>query len=460
MRTIPPELLSRVKKRWQVPAENAESKMKILLSRGFLNELFQVFTIQEGSELTDVDVTVRRPDTTALPAEAYAIAINSGVAEIKSKPLPYDDQIPWVNEFNVTTGVTSVAIEFDGYWDRDYNTRRFNFVTEEYPWLFYAKAGNLYAQYWQDEPTIIATDVTKVAAIRGWVPVAGDTTNDQGLIIAYLKTNGEMYYRNYCIQSNGEKNWEIQREITELGDGIDNLALFRTNDFRVGFIAEKNGEIYWTLTERNYAAMSYWPDFVTGGFGVTKVTPTEITKDNIVTSAEYAAGEYKVICIGVNKLNLQPGTCVKSEPIDSTNLKITFNQIIKYVKVSEIKISNVLKTFYYEIQDIDVDGYDLIITTTTNLDLANDILIEVGDAAIFTQPAYKGSMLPMAAFSILASLLVDPYHFSYVGGYFGVDKIDVLEIHKTDTAIQNAGSLSGNFGVSKIELVYIEGGDV
>lgn len=259
MRTIPSELLNRVRKKWQVPVENADPKMKVYLSRGLQNELFQVFTIQEGELLTDVDVTVSRPNAITLPATAYALAINNGLAQVKSKPLPYDDQYPWEDEFNVATGVTSVAIEFDGYWDRDYNTGRFNFVTEEHPWLFYVQAGNLYMQYWQDSEELLATNVTKCAAVRGWVPANGQTANDQGLIVAYIKTDGKVYYRSYCATPTG-KAWESEREVTELGSGVDDLALFRTNDFRVGFLAESGGNVSWVLTARNWAGMSVASD--------------------------------------------------------------------------------------------------------------------------------------------------------------------------------------------------------
>ena len=133
MRTIPSELLDRVKKKWQVPAENADPAMKVYRSKGFINELFQVFTIQEGETLQDVDVTVKRLSTGNIPDEAYAICIDDGIATVKSKELPYDDQTPWTDRLTVALSATSVAIEFDGYWDRDYATRRFNFVTEAVP---------------------------------------------------------------------------------------------------------------------------------------------------------------------------------------------------------------------------------------------------------------------------------------------------------------------------------------
>ena len=260
MRAIPPELLARVKKRAQVPAENADPSLKILLSRGLVREMFQVFTVHNDEDLTDIDVTVRRLETTQIPAYACAIYVRDGIAHIKSKPLPYDDQSPWDYEFQVGAA-TAVAIEFDGYWDRDHATRRFNFVTEALPWVFYVQGGLLKAQYWQGSPLTLASNVTKVAAIRGWLPTEGTHASDQGLIVAYLKADGTMWYRAYCRQNDGSRLWEVERQVTAFPAGtIDDFALFRTNDFRIGFIAEIAGQCYWALTTRNWAGMSVWPE--------------------------------------------------------------------------------------------------------------------------------------------------------------------------------------------------------
>ena len=260
MRSIPPGLLKHVKKRAQVQAENADPSLKILLSRGLVREMFQVFTVHSNEDLSDIDVTVRRTETAQLPTHAYAIYVQNGIAHVKSKPLPYDDQTPWQYEFEVGAA-SAVAMEFDGYWARDHKTRRFNFVTETLPWLFYVQGGTLKAQYWQGSPLNLATGVTKVAAIRGWLRVEGDQTSDQGLIVAYLKSDGTMWYRAYCRQNDGSRLWEVERQVTAFPAGtIDDFALFRTNDFRIGFIAEIAGQCYWALTTRNWAGMSVWPE--------------------------------------------------------------------------------------------------------------------------------------------------------------------------------------------------------
>ncbi|MDK9712307.1 hypothetical protein [Acidaminobacter sp.] len=328
MRVIPSELLERVKKKWQVPAENAEPAMKVYLSRGFINELFQVFTIQEGAELTDVDVTVKRTDTSAEPAEAYALAINDGVAHVMSKPLPYDDQIPWVDRMTVALSATAVAIEFDGYWDRDYATRRFNFVTEEYPWLFYVQGGTLYAKYWEDAEITLATDVAKVCAIRGWLPANGDQSNDQGLIVAYIKTDGLVYYRSYCIQVGGGKLWEVERNVAEVMTAAADLALFRTNDFRIGFMISTGGVMYWLLTARNWAGMSIWPEVLQVGVSDVHIDlfdPTYIdapSPDEILTVS--AAPRSMELC----DLSIPDPEVVDFTRVDGNTFKLKFNFLL------------------------------------------------------------------------------------------------------------------------------------
>ncbi len=263
MRTIPPELLNRVKKKWQVKAENADPKMKILLSRGFVNELFQVFTVQEDDQLSDIDIAVKRLDVATAPAEAFVLAVKNGAAQIKSKLLPYDDQLPWIDHFTVATNVTSVAIEFDGRWRRAPGSSRFNFVTEEFPWIFYVKSGDLYAQYWMDPPLLLAEGVTKVVAMRAWKNTFL-WNHDHGIIAMYLKADGTPAYRNYCQQPDGINTiWEPERIVTELPYPAQNIGLFRTNDYRTGMLCESDGEVYWVTTERNWANMAIEAHYLT-----------------------------------------------------------------------------------------------------------------------------------------------------------------------------------------------------
>ena len=107
----------------------------------------------------------------------------------------------------------------------------------------------------------LGTGVGRICAIRGWIPAQAGHAQDQGLIVAYLKS-GVAYYRNYCLQSDGVTYlWEEEREIEELPTGLTDIALFRTNDFRVGVLGRDSaGNVHMTVTMRNWAGMSLYPE--------------------------------------------------------------------------------------------------------------------------------------------------------------------------------------------------------
>ena len=292
MRYIPPDLLSKIQSAQQTIYNNTEPKMRIQMSKGFTKELFVVNTIHNKMDLADLDTTLKRSNSITKPSEAYLIYVEDNMIKTAKKDLPYDEMTPWDEKFLVGTGL-SVAIEFNGYWERDQETRRFNFVTEDAPWIFWVdQANNLHAQVWSDKNTNIelAENVIKVASIRGWVSSESGPYEDQGLIVAYIKNDGKVFYRNYCKQQDGTLNWEIERRITELPLPARNIALFRTNDFRIGFLAEVDGIIHWTLTTRNYAGMSVWPENITAGLSHFKfeVVPVQyidtFSAENISTS--------------------------------------------------------------------------------------------------------------------------------------------------------------------------------
>ena len=162
------------------------------------------------------------------------------------------------------------AIAFNGYWERDAISKRFFFVAEEYPWVFRLNDGILTVRRTDADPFQLGENVEKVDAVRGWIPAQAGHTQDQGLIVAYLKS-GVAYYRNYCLQSDGTTYlWESEQQITELPTGLTDIALFRTNDFRVGVLGrDSSGNLHMTVTIRNWAGMSLWPEHVTADITAT-----------------------------------------------------------------------------------------------------------------------------------------------------------------------------------------------
>ncbi len=298
MRSIPTELKTRIEKAHQTLYENANPHMKIFVYNSRWNELFTVYTIHNKADIDRIDVTAKRETAEAEPNKLYAIYIEDGVSYVISKDLPYDETVPWDAEF--TAGSASdIAIEFNGYWERDQVSKRFNFVADEYPWVFKQNSGSLTAQYWDGTSLELATGVGRICTIRGWLPAQADHTSDQGLIVAYLKS-GVAYYRNYCLQSDGTTYlWETEQEITQLPSGLTDIALFRTNDFRIGVLGrDASDNAHMTVTTRNWAGMSLYPEVPTIevqlGLTYTPIeyidtySPTEVpTIETILEGLEY-----------------------------------------------------------------------------------------------------------------------------------------------------------------------------
>ena len=290
MRSIPAELKARIEKAQQTLYENANPRMGIFVYNSRWNELFTVYTIHNKPNIDRIDVTAKREMASSDPNKLYAIYIEDGVSYVISKPLPYNELIPWTPEFTVGAA-SDVAIELNGYWERDQVSKRFNFIAEDKPWVFKQSAGSLTAQYWNETPIELATGVDRICTMRGWLPAQADHTQDQGLIVVYLKS-GSAYYRNYCLQSDGTTYlWETEQQITALPTGLVDIALFRTNDFRVGVLGRDSaGNVHMTVTIRNWAGMSLYPEHISIGLTNYTVQVQPIIYHDAFVSENISAG--------------------------------------------------------------------------------------------------------------------------------------------------------------------------
>ena len=152
MRPIPADLLTKIQSAHQTLYENANPYMKIFVNNSRWNELFTVYTIHNDTGLERLDTTAKRETAEAEPNMVYTIYIKDGTAHVISKPLPYDEMIPWEYEFEVGAA-DDVAIEFDGYWDQPAGGGRWNFVSDPLPWVFWQSAGSLKAGLQQEVGT-------------------------------------------------------------------------------------------------------------------------------------------------------------------------------------------------------------------------------------------------------------------------------------------------------------------
>lgn len=183
----------------------------------------------------------------------------------------------------------SIGIEFDGIWEYDEPYGRYNFMGAKKPYIYWVEMdGSLYTRLWDEEDTqfLIAEDVVRFSVVRGWKNV-NYWEQDHGIVVAYIKTNGKAYYRNFAQQPlNRPTAWEEERLIESSGR-VQGINAFRTNDYRTGILLESDGKIHWTITERNWAGMGVPSHSVS-------VAPVEVTADliDIEYPVVYAPDEF------------------------------------------------------------------------------------------------------------------------------------------------------------------------
>lgn len=229
-----------------------------------------LFTIDGGyllSRLMDpgidiLDISIKKLAGETEPSEIWAAGMDNTKLIVKKRsydPKNYNESWTALYTFD---NVTAAALEFDGSWAA--SSSQSIFSTETVPWIFYVINGILYGQKGDGSTNylIMATNVTQVAAVRGWYFSAAFVNNNMGLIIAYIKLDGQVYYRQYLANSSGIFAWSSEEllSVTLATLPIVKVSLARTNDYRVVFsIQDTNGNTYAIFTSRYYQADSVKP---------------------------------------------------------------------------------------------------------------------------------------------------------------------------------------------------------
>jgi len=264
MRDITPSLMDKINKQNQTIYENADPKMDVTIARP-KNTIsdgshWVVETIRQKSGLGDVSVAPRRQKITGTPNRMYEIHVNEEIVGTSIREYPDTFKDGWIDQFNVGNG-SSVAIAFDGEWKR--YRQLWRLVTHEKPWIMWVDDGNkLWAQHWDNISTKqeLAQDVVYCRSIRAWKNL-NMADKDQGIVVGYIKTDGKVYYRNYCQLLDFSYTWEPERQVAEFTGTALSLNLFITNDYRMGFVVEDSlQDIYWCITGRSWAGMAVAAD--------------------------------------------------------------------------------------------------------------------------------------------------------------------------------------------------------
>lgn len=274
MRSVNSLMEEKLKSDQQTPANKAAPQMSIQVSRArstiMDSDYWTVETIRQKTGLGDVSVAPRRYKPYGRPNRIYEIHVDNGVVGTSIREYPDTFKEGWKDQFTLGSG-SSVALAFDGNWQRYRGVWRL--VTDEKPWIFWVdSSGILWRQLWDDTSTLsqLDTGVSYVRAIRAWRNQYSAEL-DQGIVVGYIKTDGTVWYRNYCRQADGTVIWEIARVLPSVSAAV-HLNLFLTNDYRLGFSIEKtNGDIQWIITQRNWSGMAIIPENVHAALSLNEV---------------------------------------------------------------------------------------------------------------------------------------------------------------------------------------------
>lgn len=340
MRPLSIALREKIEKAFQTLYDGSDPHMDITLSKSqeIIDriERFVAHTLWENDP-GRIDIAVERPSIDFESTGIHLIYIKGGVAYYAKSDMAVAYEKMGFEDLETLGSATDVAIEFDGEWAETHNARK-RLQTIGEPWLFWVDNGALKAKQYGSElevTTLASDNVTRVQALRGWRN-PDRIEFDQGIVAAYIR-NGELKYRNYCYQSDESRFWESEKEVEPINDygTPEEIGLFRTNDYRMGFLAEIDGQIYWAITRRTWAAMAIPPERIEATLRNMEITMLGIQFE-YVSKTEYIEAtltNMEIAMIGVDFVNADSPETIE---VTLTNMDLDFwGPDLEFVEPSE-----------------------------------------------------------------------------------------------------------------------------
>ena len=357
MRSIPSDLQSKINQAFQTIHGNNAPHMDIIAQKvtKYLTEgtFLQARTIRTGNSLGPLDICIRREDVNADPTEIVMAYIENGTAKVATLPYVHTPDQQFTYRYTIGPAV-DVACDFDGRWYKITDRTGIYFDTSIIwalqtfgePYLVRVMTdGTLHIQQGQSGASLQLTDsgVSKVSCLRGWKNTYL-WNHDQGIIVAYIRS-GAVCYRNYAQQPPDQPAlWENERTITEFATPASNVSIFRTNDYRVGILAEISGAMHWTLTNRNWATMAIESHTISAAItGVTvallPVTYTDIYHEHHISAT--------LTDVDVTLLWAMPeNSFTQASNADNVTVNATCEHFLTALTATDFEIRDTLNTLF------------------------------------------------------------------------------------------------------------------
>ena len=205
------------------------------------------------------DIAIRQISAQNGPDTCWIVGLNAGECLVRYRNYTETDaSVGWTAAGSLGKAI-SASIEFNGVWELPYGKKYYTIVTEELPYVFVVtEANELYAYHGveDDNPELLSSEAVYVKSCLGYSSQLYPE-QDQGLICAYIKTDGTVWYRQRL--HTGVTAW--QPEVQLSAEAWEHMNVSRLNDYRVSFQLSNADHNLFMYTGRTYVGQAVRPEF-------------------------------------------------------------------------------------------------------------------------------------------------------------------------------------------------------
>lgn len=207
------------------------------------------------------DIAIRQLSSDNGPDQIWAVGLDNNEALVRYRDYKETNaNVSWSAAGSLGRALHA-AIEFDGSWVLRVGAGQYTIDTEEMPYIFIVTEENKLLAYHgidDEEPYELDTNVTFVRACRAYSSI-DYPEQDQGLIVAYLKTDKTAWYRQYVWNENRQQFYWLT-EVQIGTDTWDHINVSRLNDYRVSFQLSNSEKNLWIYSDRTWVGQATPPE--------------------------------------------------------------------------------------------------------------------------------------------------------------------------------------------------------